>query len=402
MPNSNLRIGFIHPDLGIGGAEQLVVNMAVGLQNAGHDVTVYTPFHDPGHCFKETRDGTLDVVVCGKIFPRAIFGKFIALCASIRMLLASIYVIFFCGHFDVIIVDQVSFCVPLLRLCGRRVLFYCHFPDKLLCVNRTSFLKKLYRFVLDIVEEICLIPSNMIVTNSKFTQETFYRSFKILKIMGKSTQVLYPAIDLSSLDINNKSEMDIPKPFFLSLNRYERKKGIGIALKALKELNSQNATLIVAGGHDPRMTENVEHCQELQTLAKDLGISDKVRFLKNVTNEERIFLLANSAGVLYTPENEHFGIVPTEAMYLQTPILAMNSGGPKESVLNGKTGFLLPNDEKEWAAKMNFLLENEKICKEMGKSGKERVDQLFGLKTFGKKCDELVKEIIGGNKKKSN
>ncbi|CAN0400828.1 unnamed protein product, partial [Scytosiphon promiscuus] len=44
--------------------------------------------------------------------------------------------------------DGVSAPVPLLRLAGP-VLFYCHFPDKLLCVRRGSFLKRAYRWPLD-------------------------------------------------------------------------------------------------------------------------------------------------------------------------------------------------------------------------------------------------------------
>jgi hypothetical protein len=68
-------------------------------------------------------------------------------------------------HFDVYIVDQQSVCVPLLRLLtGTRVVFYCHFPDKLLSggwvfgedkVERTEggLLKKLYRWPIDKLEE---------------------------------------------------------------------------------------------------------------------------------------------------------------------------------------------------------------------------------------------------------
>ena len=37
---------------------------------------------------------------------------------------------------------------------------------------------------------------------------------------------------------------------------------------------------------------------------------------------------------------EHFGIVPVEAMYSYRPVIACNSGGPKESVLHEQTGFL--------------------------------------------------------------
>ncbi|KAG5455990.1 MAG: hypothetical protein BJ554DRAFT_4393 [Olpidium bornovanus] len=53
-----MRVAFVHPDLGIGGAERLVVDAASGLQSNGHSVVIYTSHHDRSHCFKETRDGT--------------------------------------------------------------------------------------------------------------------------------------------------------------------------------------------------------------------------------------------------------------------------------------------------------------------------------------------------------
>jgi alpha-1,3/alpha-1,6-mannosyltransferase len=53
------NIAFFHPDLGIGGAERLVIDAAVGLQNRGHKVTIFTSHCDPSHCFEEARDGKL-------------------------------------------------------------------------------------------------------------------------------------------------------------------------------------------------------------------------------------------------------------------------------------------------------------------------------------------------------
>ena len=50
-------IVFFHPDLGIGGAERLVVDAAVGLQERGHRVVIFTSHCDPKHCFEEARDG---------------------------------------------------------------------------------------------------------------------------------------------------------------------------------------------------------------------------------------------------------------------------------------------------------------------------------------------------------
>lgn len=55
------RLAFLHPDLGLGGAERLIVDAAVGLQQRGYQVTIYTGYHDKGHAFPETTDGTLNV-----------------------------------------------------------------------------------------------------------------------------------------------------------------------------------------------------------------------------------------------------------------------------------------------------------------------------------------------------
>jgi len=63
-------------------------------------------------------------------------------------------------------------------------------------------------------------------------------------------------------------------------------------------------------------------------------------FLKSISNDARLLLLENTNVLLYTPENEHFGIVPVEAMYMGCIVLACNSGGPLESVDSGVTGYL--------------------------------------------------------------
>ena len=125
-----LRVAFIHPDLGIGGAERLVVDAAVGLQSLGHSVTIYTAHHDPSHCFEETRDGTLAVKVHGDWLPRATCGRCMALWAYIRVFWVSFRVLWLQQlsngnpeqqRFDCLVVDQVSHAVPLvcttLRVC---------------------------------------------------------------------------------------------------------------------------------------------------------------------------------------------------------------------------------------------------------------------------------------------
>ena len=127
------------------------------------------------------------------------------------------------------------------------------------------------------------------------------------------------------------------KPRILtSLNRYERKKDINLALKAfallLKEGKYDDVVLVVAGGYDTRVVENVEHHLELKALAEELKITKQINFLRSISNDERLLLLQNTDLLLYTPQNEHFGIVPVEAMHLGCVVLACNSGGPLESI----------------------------------------------------------------------
>jgi alpha-1,3/alpha-1,6-mannosyltransferase len=75
-------------------------------------------------------------------------------------------------------------------------------------------------------------------------------------------------------------------------------------------------------------------------LAKECKIEEKIVFLKSISNDQRLILLENTDVLLYTPENEHFGIVPVEAMHMKCIVMACNSGGPLESIEHGQTGFL--------------------------------------------------------------
>ena len=149
-----VRVVFIHPDLGIGGAERLVVDAGLALKSHGHDVHIVTAHHDDSHCFEETRNGTLKVTAVGDWLPRHCCGVFYAFWAYIRMIYAALYLVFF-SHLrpDVVICDQVSACIPVLKLGKSKVIFYCHFPDMLL-TKRKTFLKRLYRAPLDWLEEI--------------------------------------------------------------------------------------------------------------------------------------------------------------------------------------------------------------------------------------------------------
>ncbi|RXG73372.1 Alpha-1,3/1,6-mannosyltransferase ALG2 [Armadillidium vulgare] len=302
-----VRVLFVHPDLGIGGAERLVIDAALALKKKGHEVSFITAHHDPNHCFPETVDGSLDVVCVGDWLPSFILQTL---------------------DYEVIFVDQISICIPVLRFKKTaKILFYCHYPDQLL-TDRKSVMKKFYRFFLDKMEEITTRNADVILVNSKFTAGVFKNTFKSITI---SPSILHPSLDFTKFD-NTK---------------YERKKNVSLAIEAfysllknLQTLHEVNLKLIIAGGYDPRVCENIEYFSELVSLAENLGIKEKIEFLKSPSDEAKISLILKSTCLIYTPSNEHFGIVPIESMYLGTPVLAVNSGGPTETVLDGITGFL--------------------------------------------------------------
>jgi alpha-1,3/alpha-1,6-mannosyltransferase len=93
----------------------------------------------------------------------------------------------------------------------------------------------------------------------------------------------------------------------LSINRFERKKGLPLALQCLAELRRGRRAagplhLVLAGGYDPRLAENVEHLAELRAQADALGVGDAVTFLPSFGDEQKAALLAAATLVLYTPQ----------------------------------------------------------------------------------------------------
>lgn len=124
-----------------------------------------------------------------------------------------------------------------------------------------------------------------------------------------------------------------------------------------------------AGGYDERVTENKEHYQELVNFAEKNYLADHVTFIKSFSDREKLVLLERSSCLLYTPTNEHFGIVPIEAMYMRRPVIAVNTGGPLETVVDRVTGFLCePNDE----AFANAMLEVVREMKIVTRFGEKR------------------------------
>lgn len=403
------KILFLHPDLGIGGAERLVVDAALALKNKGHSVSFVTTHHDFNHCFEETKDGSFPVTVVGDWIPRNIFGKLYALCAYVRMIYAALYIVCFSKtNPDIIFCDIVSACIPFLKLGNSTVLFYCHFPDQLLSSPGSS-LKKMYRRPLNWIEEITTKFADIVLVNSKFTQTVFKNTFKSIH---SEPGILHPSINTEFFDKNLSQTpklCDILKDYprlpyaryvFLSINRYERKKNISLAIDAMSFLKGQvsmdewnQVFLIIAGGYDERVNENVEYYEELKHLTVQKKLQDKIYFVKSPSDLEKLTLLSECHCLIYTPSNEHFGIVPLEAMYSKKPVIAVNSGGPTETIDHEMTGYLCNPDFREFSKSMKRCLTSRSRSQELGLAGRTRFEKNFSFNAFQNNLNSIIENL---------
>lgn len=178
--------------------------------------------------------------------------------------------------------------------------------------------------------------------------------------------------------------------YFLSINRFEYKKNLELALNAYAEFRTKLADpsvqvnrILFAGGYDSRLSENEECFFQLHRKACSLGISEEVVFLPSISTEEKNSLLLHCFCVIYTPKDEHFGIVPIEAMSVGKPVVACNSGGPVESCRDGVTGFTCPSEPEEFARAMNHLGDGHNKADRMGYLAQARIMNVFSRKSFG-------------------
>jgi alpha-1,3/alpha-1,6-mannosyltransferase len=282
--------------------------------------------------------------------------------------------------------------------------------------------------------------ADAIAVNSSFTKSIVAQTWPRLA-RQRSLHVVYPCIDTSSStstddDDDDGTTSDDPLPWkpneriILSINRFERKKDVALALRAFALLpppRRATARLLLAGGYDPRVPENVAYHAELAALADSLGLrhatarnlvsaltltnhdaspassnspsnedddaTPRVLFLLSVPNALKHALLRSARLLVYTPRNEHFGIVPLEAMLRRVPVLAADSGGPRETVVDGVTGWLRdPGDPAAWSEVMDRVLNETSECelREMGRAGEERVRGRFAEGQMAERLEGII------------
>jgi alpha-1,3/alpha-1,6-mannosyltransferase len=404
----SLRVAFIHPDLGIGGSERLVVKAALHLQRSSHKVTLFTACHDATRSFEETRGGVLDIRVAGGFLPAHLGQRLRAACTIARMSYLICAMALRGERFDIIFCDLVPHVIPLLRLFNRaRIVLYCHYPDVLLTPPR-HFCYQLYRMPIDLLEEIGMRAADRVLVNSHFTASEFRRAFPRLNELPIG--VLHPGIDAVCYERSEEERGFGPSNgetlTILSVNRFEPKKNLGLAIEALALLRARiseqtfkHVKLIMAGGFDSRLKEDRETLGELQALARRLRLQGQVVFILSCTDTERATLLSRCLCFVYTPKNEHFGLGLLEAMAAGKPVIAVGSGGPLETVRHEETGLLCHPTPQAFADALASLILDPNRCARMGQAGREHVAKRFSLSAFGSRLETILQELVAEKRK---
>lgn len=365
-----MKVALVHDYLKeYGGAERVLE----AIHKIYPDSTVYTAFYDPqglGSHKKNFSDWNIKTSWIQKI-PFAS-----NLISPLRILAPAAFESFDLTEFDLVISScNIYFSKAVITKPKTLNISYIHSPPRYLYGFATSFNYKkffLTRIIAEISNHILRVYDfetsqrpDVLIANSKTVQA------RIKKFYRRDSIVVYPPVDLDQFNQIKKQKGE----YLLSLNRLWKSKGTDIIVKSCTNLNLPLKVTSIG--------------PEAINLKKIAGKS--VEFLGDVSDDERIKLLAGARALIVASEEEDFGINAIEAMAAGTPVIAIKSGGYLETVVEGKTGeFFDPVSPIESLSEVlqNFNPERykESDCKDQAKK--------FSQSEFERKIKQIVKDNL--------
>jgi glycosyltransferase involved in cell wall biosynthesis len=205
----------------------------------------------------------------------------------------------------------------------------------------------------------------------------FNSSFLLKSIPDANGTVVYcPAdgnvelTDEKRQKIRERFATPLEDPLVIQVCRMEERKGHSRLLQALATLKSIRWTCWIVGG--PQRESEISYFDNVKSLAGELGIADRVRFLG--TRNDVPALLA-AADIFCHPNSyppEPFGIAFVEALQAGLPVVTSAMGGAME-IVSEECGFLLPpEDDIALADALRRLLTEDRLREGMSLSARAR------------------------------
>lgn len=368
-----MRVALYHPWLKEkGGAEKVVLEIA---KRSSYDVTVFTLFYDPEKTFEQFEDVDIEVLGSNRD-PGGFLDK------GLRFGLGAIAKDIPTEDYDRLLVSEAGLgSLITLRNNDIPVLCYCHTPlraalpefKKTYRKEKNPLVRPLFRIgtgFYSFLEKKAWKNFEHVFANSRLTRK---RAVEKEIVDEDKVSVLNPGADVE----NNGSESY--QKYFLYPTRFRRYKRQELAIKAFEQSGLEEFELVLAGS-----AQEEEYIEELEEMA-----GENVRFETDVSDERWRELYQNCYTVLFCAEKEDWGIIPVEAASYGKPVISVDEGGPKESVVDGETGFLVEPRAEEFAEKMVYLSNNPDKVKEIGKEARQE-SKKYSWKNFVETLDSEV------------
>ena len=259
--------------------------------------------------------------------------------------------------------------------------------------NYKTYLKKFYNSVM-LKSKLTIAGSNFIFNHITENYNNFLHSKKKLRVIYRGINLeYYNQKNISILKMENlKKEWEISANKFTILlpGRLTSWKGQEKFIESLniliEDYNVSNFQAIVLGSDQGRKV----YKKKLINLVQRYRLGQKVKFIDHCKEMPVAYSLADIV-ISASIEPEAFGRVSVEAQAMGKPIIASNLGGSKETILDGKSGFLYKHDDpRELAKSLNAVIElDQDHLNSIGNEGRKNVIKKFDVELM---CDSTLRE----------
>ncbi|MEL1240142.1 glycosyltransferase [Flavobacterium flavipallidum] len=188
------------------------------------------------------------------------------------------------------------------------------------------------------------------------------------------------------------------EPLFIGLGRFVDKKAPYYTILAFSKVVNRfpNAKLVIGGeGELFEVCKNIVCHLKIEKNVLLPGILPREEFLAYLS--KGCAFVQHSVTAL-NGDQEGTPVAILEASAAGLPVIATHHAGIPDVILDGETGFLIPeHDVEAMADKMILLLENKELAKQMGKKGKERIKNYFSLENHLQTLDQIIGKTIHKN-----
>lgn len=190
-------------------------------------------------------------------------------------------------------------------------------------------------------------------------------------------------------------------PVVVYVGRMLPRKDARNIVRAVAELahrggRASTARLLLVGGEEPGPTlDNPTETGELQRLAHELGVLDRLHFVGQQQPSVLRYYYGAGDVVATTPWYEPFGLTPLEAMACGRPIVGSAVGGLTYTIDDSVSGYLVPpRDPVALADKLGLLFEDPALAARLGAQARARVENLFSWPVVGQRTAALYRQTL--------